>query len=106
MYGVKSAHDGSILHYEKIRKTPIYEIKKNSDPNYRKPLKPFITIIWNADKHTGTLKNPAKKSIEFIANEGRKLKSYSSFIQLIKELCIVTFLLSRWIYAIYLKNFV
>jgi hypothetical protein len=106
LYGIKKAYDGTHLAYEKIKKISAYEIKKkleNNDRNYRLLLKPFSTLIWNADKHMGTLKNPANKSIEFIAIEGRKRKSYSSFLQLTKELCIVTFLLSRWIYAIYLK---
>lgn len=63
-------------------------------------LKPFSTIIWNADKHNGTLKYPNKKKIEFTSNEGKKWKGYTSFIQLTKELCTITFLLSRYPQAI------
>jgi hypothetical protein len=41
--------------------------------------------------------------IKFIANEGKKTKSYSRFIQLTKEIYAVTFLLSRYSQAITLK---
>ena len=106
LYGVKMANEDTILDYNDVKKTGIYEIKRKlekSDDNYRLLLKPFSTIIWNADKHTGRIKNLAKKRIEFIANEGVKWKTYSSFVQLTRELCSVTFLLSRYIYAIALK---
>jgi hypothetical protein len=56
--------------------------------NYQLLLRPFITIIWNADKHTGTIKHVASKRIEFIANEGMKRKTYASFIQLTSSVCI------------------
>ena len=106
LYGVKMANEDTILDYNDVKKTGIYEIKRKlekSDDNYRLLLKPFSTIIWNADKHTGSIKNLAKKRIEFIGNEGVKWKTYSSFVQLTEELCSVTFLLSRYIYAIALK---
>lgn len=104
LYGIKKAYDGTPLEYDRIKNTSIYKIKKElleSNDNYRLLLKPFITILWNADKHSGTIKYLAKEKIKFIANEGVKMKTFSSFIQLTKELCAVTFLLSR--YGILLK---
>jgi hypothetical protein len=101
------AYETNVFDYDKIKNIPIYEIKnrlEKSDHNYQLLLRPFITIIWNADKHTGTIKNLAKKRIEFIANEGVKWKTYGSFIQLTKELSAVTFLLSRYIFDILLKT--
>lgn len=106
LYGIKQAYDGKIIAYNDIKKKYTYSIKtelEKIDSNYRLLLKPFSTIIWNADKHTGTIKNPIRKRIEFRANEGKKIKSYSTFVQLTKELCAVTFLLSRYIQAIELK---
>jgi hypothetical protein len=94
------------LDYTKIKNLPIYEIKRRLEKgnyNYQLLLRPFITIIWNADKHTGTIKHLASKRIEFIANEGVKRKTYASFIQLTKELCAVTFLISRYIFAMLLN---
>lgn len=104
LYGIQKAYNGTPLEYDRIKNTNIYKIKKElieTNDNYRLLLKPFITILWNADKHSGTIKHPAKKKIQFIANEGVKMKTYSSFIQLTKEICAVTFLLSR--YGILLK---
>ena len=106
IYGIKQAYDGKILAYNDIKKKYTYSIKtelEKINSNYLLLLKPFITIIWNANKHTGTLKDPVKKRIEFRANEGKKTKSYSAFIQLTKELCTVTFLLSRYSQAIAFK---
>lgn len=105
LYGIKEASNGTIRDFEDLKNTPIYKIKKkleNSDRNYSLLLKSFSTIIWNADKHTGTIKYPDKKKIEFISNEGKKWKSYSSFIHLTKELCATVFLLSRYLQAILL----
>ncbi len=106
IYGITMACGVNPLDYKKIKKIPTYEIKRrleNGNYNYQLLLRPFNTIIWNADKHTGTIKHIAGKRIEFVANEGVKRKTYASFIQLTKELCAVTFLISRYFFAITLN---
>jgi hypothetical protein len=107
LFGIDNTCNGSTVDFKSIKKKPIYGIiasLENSNQNYRLLLKPFSTIIWNADKHTGTLKYPSRKKIEFIANEGRKWMSYSSFVKLTKEICSVNFLLSRYPFAILLAT--
>jgi hypothetical protein len=106
LYGVHLEINNNFTNYDKIKKIPFYKIiieLRGTDSKYITLLKPLSTIIWNADKHTGTIKIPKSRRIKFVANEGTKSMSYSSFIKLTKEICALTFILSRYFHIIILK---
>ncbi len=92
--------------FEVIRRIDAYSVKKElqkRNDRFRILLESFKTLIWNATKHPGTIKNPVNKTIKFVANEGQMILTYKEFMNITGRLYSVIFLLSRYPHIITMR---
>lgn len=75
LYSVLQIFNEQSVFYDKVKKMQAYDIKKSllnqNSKDYNILVEPFKTIIWNANKHPGTVKDPTNRTVTFYSNEGK-----------------------------------
>jgi hypothetical protein len=105
-YFVNKNLEGKQLAYQNVINTEAWDVKKYliQDRNYEVLLEPFKTIVWNSIKHKKIKRDTKNKKVTFHANKPTLELTYLEFIKLTKNLYAALDTLSKFRYAIILRQ--